>query len=148
MTAVDRRSSSRSVSISEILFSSLHSHRRRLLLGLVVFFSAGVLYYSFLRSSPVMKVGGVGEAKPATEEVHGIVASVRADLEAKAGHAFAAAEAEVFATQVVAGTNFFVKIHTGDGAYVHARIYRDLQGHVSVHSIQTGKSKDDALVHF
>ncbi len=32
--------------------------------------------------------------------------------------------------------NFFVKVHAGDGRHVHLRIYRDLQGNVSLNNLQ------------
>lgn len=50
--------------------------------------------------------------------------------------------------QVVAGKNYFVKIAVNDGEYIHARIFRDLQRNVSVHSVQMGKTETDELVYF
>ena len=50
--------------------------------------------------------------------------------------------------QVVAGTNFFVKVHVGDDKHVHLRIYRDLQGHVFLHGHQVDKSHEDSIEYF
>jgi len=50
--------------------------------------------------------------------------------------------------QVVAGTNFFFKIDVGDGHYVHARVFRNLSQELSVHSVQTDKTENDALAYF
>lgn len=49
---------------------------------------------------------------------------------------------------MVAGINYFVKIAVAEGEYIHARIYRDLQRNVSVHSVQTDKSETDELAYF
>jgi hypothetical protein len=49
---------------------------------------------------------------------------------------------------VVAGVNYFVKIAVADGEFIHARIYRDLQRNVSVHSVQSGKSETDEIEYF
>jgi len=40
--------------------------------------------------------------------------------------------------QVVAGMNYFVKVHTHpeSGHHVHLRIYKDLKGGLSLHSLQ------------
>nr|AET79741.1 cysteine protease inhibitor [Acanthamoeba castellanii] len=92
--------------------------------------------------------GGLGNARPADDEVNLLVAGVKADLENKAGRTFADLKPVSYATQVVAGINYFVKIAVAEGEYIHARIYRDLQRNVSVHSVQTGKSETDELEYF
>lgn len=73
---------------------------------------------------------------------------MKADLENKAGRTFADLKPVSYATQVVAGINYFVKIAVAEGEYIHARIYRDLQRNVSVHSVQTDKSETDELAYF
>ena len=44
--------------------------------------------------------------------------------------------------------NFFVKVHVGDEKHVHLRIYRDLQGTVTLHGHQADKTHEDALEYF
>lgn len=98
-----------------------------------------------------MMCGGASEAKPADDETHQICAAVKGELEGKVGKTFPEYTALLVRKQVVAGTNFFVKIHVGSGDHVHARIFRPLphQGNEpSVHSHQTGKTADDALEYF
>ena len=51
-------------------------------------------------------------------------------------------------SQVVAGTNYFVKIHVGDEKCVHARIYVHFSGTTSLHGIQADKSHEDAVEYF
>jgi hypothetical protein len=55
-----------------------------------------------------------------------------------------------FIYQVVAGTNFFVKVCTDHdaGEHVHLRIYRDLQGTLSLASVQEGKAHADPIEYF
>ena len=53
-----------------------------------------------------------------------------------------------FPFQVVAGMNYFVKVHIGDDKNVHLRIYRDFKGNVSLHSHQGEKSHEDLIEYF
>lgn len=52
-----------------------------------------------------------------------------------------------YATQVVAGLNYFVVCKAGD-EYIHVRIYQNLQGARSVDGVRTGKTAADALEYF
>ena len=53
-----------------------------------------------------------------------------------------------YKTQLVAGTNYFLKVKVGDNECVHARVYKDLQQNVSLHSVQGNKSEDDEIEYF
>ncbi|XP_022337017.2 cystatin-A2-like [Crassostrea virginica] len=53
-----------------------------------------------------------------------------------------------YKSQVVAGTNYFIKVETGWDRYIHVRIYRDLHGNASVSSVQLNKSADDVIGYF
>lgn len=57
-----------------------------------------------------------------------------------------------YKTQVVAGTNFFMKIRftaqDGKDFYYHVRVFRDLKGVYSVAGVQTGKGKREPLSYF
>ena len=50
----------------------------------------------------------------------------------------------------MAGTNFFVKVCTNHdaGDHIHLRIYRNLQGEVSLHGLQEGKIHEDPIEYF
>jgi cystatin-A/B len=98
-----------------------------------------------------MSCGGTSDVKDATEEIQKLIEEVRHDLEAKAGAPFSHYKAVSYKSQVVAGTNFFVKIQTDDNAYIHARIFRALphaNSSLSVHSHQSGKTREDAIEYF
>ncbi|XP_069802088.1 cystatin-B-like [Dendropsophus ebraccatus] len=72
------------------------------------------------------KCGAVGDVNPADAEVQEVVQKVKAAFEAKSGVNTAEFKAVTFATQVVAGTNYFVKVSLGGGHFCHLRIYQPL----------------------
>ncbi|XP_055331410.1 cystatin-A2-like [Paramacrobiotus metropolitanus] len=90
--------------------------------------------------------GGTGEVKNADEQVQKLVDSVSSQIAAKAGiSANSKLIAVSYKTQVVAGTNYFVKIRVGvsrNAKVIHVRIYKDLKGKVSVSSIKNAKESD------
>jgi len=95
--------------------------------------------------------GGPSKANAADQEAHDICASVRGELEGRVGNPFQEYTAILVSKQVVAGTNFYVKIHIGGGDHVHARIFRPLpheNAAPSVHGHLSGKTADDALEPF
>jgi hypothetical protein len=51
---------------------------------------------------------------------------------------------------VVAGTNFFVKVCVNHetGEHIHIRVFRSLQGQLSLHSVQEGKAHEDPIEYF
>lgn len=99
----------------------------------------------------MLKCGGMTPAKPAVSEVQEICDLVREDVETKAGKKFAEYVAIEYSTQVVAGTNYFVKIHIGNEEYMHVRIFQPLPcngGNPQVHAFHVGKAKMDRLDYF
>lgn len=56
-----------------------------------------------------------------------------------------------YSTQVVAGTNYFIKAHVGNGRYVHVRAHKPLphtgKG-VELHSVQTDKTETEPIEYF
>ncbi|NXS98520.1 CYTX protein, partial [Jacana jacana] len=60
-------------------------------------------------------------------------------------------EAIKYRTQVVAGTNYFIKVRISDDQYVHIRVFEALpheNQHPRLVSYQTGKTRDDPLTYF
>jgi cystatin-A/B len=74
-------------------------------------------------------------------EVQSLLDSVRSDV---AGHLGASdsgsLEGVCYKTQVVNGTNYFIKAKLGDNHHVHLRIHRPFSGSPSLHSVQRGHS--------
>ncbi|XP_060610746.2 cystatin-B-like [Anolis sagrei] len=98
-----------------------------------------------------MKCGGASETKPATEETQQIIQHVKAQLEEKEGKTFDVFTAVGFKTQVVAGVNYFVKVHVGDDEYIHMRIFKSLPHEnkpPELTSYQSKKGKHDELSYF
>jgi len=89
--------------------------------------------------------GGVGETKKGDQEAQQIIDSVRADLESKSGKSFSKYEAHSYSTQVVAGTNFFVKVRISESEFAHITVYRPLSGKSSLESFVLGKTEADQL---
>ncbi|XP_013391799.1 stefin-C-like [Lingula anatina] len=94
--------------------------------------------------------GGASEVKDADADIQKIVDGVKAELEGKVGKNFTECKAISYRSQVVAGTNYFVKVQVGD-EYIHVRIFVPLPhtGEApSVHSFQAGKSAADPIEYF
>ncbi|XP_074752857.1 cystatin-B-like isoform X2 [Athene noctua] len=98
-----------------------------------------------------MLCGGPSAARPATEETQRIADEVKPHLEAKEGKKFDVFTAVEFKTQVVAGTNYFIKVHVGNDEFMHLRVFRSLPHEnkpLSLHSYQSSKTKRDELAFF
>ncbi|KAM9300884.1 cystatin-B-like [Morus bassanus] len=98
-----------------------------------------------------MLCGGTSAARPATEETQKIADEVKSQIEEKEGKTFDVFTAVEFKTQVVAGTNYFIKVHVGNDEFVHLRVFRSLPHEnkpLSLHSYQSSKTKHDELAFF
>ncbi|XP_053153737.1 cystatin-B-like isoform X2 [Hemicordylus capensis] len=76
---------------------------------------------------------------------------VKAQVEEKEGRSFEIFTAIAFKSQVVAGTNYFIKVHAGDEEYLHLRVFRSLPCEnkpLQLTSYQSKKAKHDALTYF
>jgi cystatin-A/B len=98
-----------------------------------------------------MKCGGTTESRPASDDIQALCNGLKDELQSKVGKQFAEFTAIEYQTQVVAGTNYFIKIFIGNDEYVHARIFKPLPCNgttLEVHSVQAAKTKDDQLAYF
>nr|ACO13616.1 Cystatin-B [Esox lucius] len=98
-----------------------------------------------------MKCGGVAEAKDATPEVQQICDEVKPLAEEKAGKKLDVFVAKKFTTQVVAGTNFFIKVLVGGDEYVHMRVHKSLPhagGKLELNAVQTPEADHDPIGFF
>uniref|UniRef100_A0A2K6SPU8 Cystatin-B n=1 Tax=Saimiri boliviensis boliviensis TaxID=39432 RepID=A0A2K6SPU8_SAIBB len=86
-----------------------------------------------------------------TQEAPSHTHSVRSQLEEKENKKFPVFKAVSFRSQVVAGTNFFIKVHVGDEEFVHLRVFRSLPHEnkpLTLSNYQTNKAKHDELSYF
>jgi cystatin-A/B len=94
--------------------------------------------------------GGIGQSKPATPEVQSMVDSLKSQVSSHLGgknlHSFKAVS---YKTQVVAGTNYFVKVDAGD-EHLHLRILKPLGENPTpqLHSCQAGHSSTSEIGYF
>ncbi|XP_068787204.1 cystatin-B [Struthio camelus] len=98
-----------------------------------------------------MLCGGPSAARAATAETQQLADEVKPQLEEKEGKIFDVFTAVEFKTQVVAGTNYFIKVHVGNDEFVHLRVFRSLPHEnkpLSLHSYQSSKTKHDELTYF
>merc|ERR1712226_111795 len=98
-----------------------------------------------------MICGGPTEQKPADEAVQKHCDAVKAAVEAKTGKKYDVFEAKHYISQVVAGTNYFVKVHVGNNECVHVRIYQTLPhagSELMMHGVQEGKNLDHPVEYF
>ena len=68
-------------------------------------------------------LGGFNNAQDADDNVKALVKGMKEKAEAALGEKYSVFEAVKFKTQVVAGTNYLVKVKVGDEKYVHLKIY-------------------------
>jgi cystatin-A/B len=94
------------------------------------------------------KMGGFGEEKPVTDDIRTLCDSLKGSIEEHLNKKFDAWEPISYKSQVVAGTNYLVKIKISDTEYVHAKIFKALPcngGDVSLTSATAGYSEGDSL---
>eukprot|EP00438_Fugacium_kawagutii_P004914 Skav217253 [mRNA] locus=scaffold47:408724:423566:+ [translate_table: standard] len=100
--------------------------------------------------------GATGSASEANEEIKAMCTALKdkALEKAQAGGwngLFTEFTAMSYSSQVVAGTNYFVKVKVGDGKFCHVRIHQPLP-HTgqppAVHSLQMDKAEEDAIEYF
>ncbi|GFN99280.1 cystatin-b [Plakobranchus ocellatus] len=98
-----------------------------------------------------MMCGGTSDAKPADAEIQTLIETVREQSEEQAAKKHDLFKAIEYKTQVVAGTNYFVKVQVSDSEFIHLRIFKALP-HVNalpkLAGQQLGKSGEDALEYF
>ncbi|XP_057680229.1 cystatin-B-like [Corythoichthys intestinalis] len=98
-----------------------------------------------------MMCGGLGDAQNASEEIQMICDGVKSQAEEKSGKKYDVFIAKRFKKQVVAGTNFFIKVHVGGDEHVHLRVFKSLPCHnkePELVAIKERMTHSDQIEHF
>ncbi|XP_077335801.1 cystatin-A-like [Lithobates pipiens] len=101
--------------------------------------------------SAEVAVGGASKPREPTKEDQTILDEVKEQYEKQSGTNTGKFKAVLVRTQVVAGTNYFIKVETGEDKYIHVRILLPLPGSdegPTMMSFQADKTKDDELKYF
>uniref|UniRef100_I3LDP2 Cystatin domain-containing protein n=1 Tax=Sus scrofa TaxID=9823 RepID=I3LDP2_PIG len=101
--------------------------------------------------SDKMMPGGLTEARPATPEIQEIATTVKSQLEEKTNKTYEKFEAVEYKSQVVAGINYYIKVHLGGNSYVHIKVFKSLPYQnkpLELSGYQVDKTKDDELTGF
>nr|XP_035133986.2 cystatin-B-like [Callithrix jacchus] len=98
-----------------------------------------------------MMRGAPPTVQPATAQTQNIADQVRSQLEEKENKKFPVFKAASFRSQLVAGTNYFIKVHVRDEEFVHLRLFQSLPHEnkaLALSNYQTNKAKHDELSYF
>ena len=70
-----------------------------------------------------MLPGGFDEVKEIDEETRVLALNMKEKAEEMLGETFEVFEPILYTTQVVAGTNYNIKVHIGDEVFIHMKVY-------------------------
>ncbi|XP_031163710.1 leukocyte cysteine proteinase inhibitor 1-like isoform X1 [Sander lucioperca] len=93
-------------------------------------------------------VGGYGQTADATKETQDLCHQVKTQVEKKTGANYVEYKAVKYRSQVVAGTNFLIKVHVGGANYIHVTVFRGLPcngGKVSLTKVKDHQTKISPL---
>ena len=96
----------------------------------------------------MMMCGGFTGDRAADDEVKALAKEMKAQTEAKLGATYSEFEAVSYKTQVVAGTNYLIKVKVGNDQYVHIKVYEKLPcngGEKELKLAEGGKTLADPL---
>jgi cystatin-A/B len=95
-----------------------------------------------------MMMGAYGEYKEITDEVRSLCNDVKTNIESNLNKTFTTFEPVSYKSQVVAGTNYLVKIKVDDGDYLHVKIFKALPcygGNTELKEATAGHGETDTL---
>lgn len=93
-------------------------------------------------------LGGLSSLKEIDNEIIDIVNSLKNNFEEK-NYKTELFEAISYKSQIVNGTNFFIKVQT-DKEFIHLKVYKKIKQlePLNIYDLQNDKSKDDEINYF
>ena len=94
------------------------------------------------------RMGGYKEPSPADDDIKELVKSVQTKVEENTNEKYSTFEAISYTSQVVAGTNYTIKVKVDNDKYIHVSIFKPLPHtgkECRVSDVQTGKTLNDQL---
>ncbi|XP_067849095.1 cystatin-B-like [Heptranchias perlo] len=98
-----------------------------------------------------MYCGGISDVKSPTPELQQIADSMKSKIEEHTNKTFVVFVVKAFKTQLVSGTNYFIKIHIGGDDYLHAKVFEDLPcrgAQRQLSDVKANKAQHDELTYF
>ncbi|XP_018529354.1 cystatin-A [Lates calcarifer] len=92
--------------------------------------------------------GGFSEEKAANAETQTICDQVKDEVKKTTSKSYEDFTAVKYRYQIVAGTNFIIKVHVGGDNYIHLSVFRSLQGEIMLNGVQEDKREPDPLKPF
>ena len=95
-----------------------------------------------------MLCGGFGNARDADDKVKALALEMKPKVEQALGATYGTFEAVKYTSQVVAGTNYKIKVKVGDEQYVHIEVFVPLPCKNAPNELlsqEAGKTIGDAL---
>ncbi|XP_026199456.1 cystatin-B-like [Anabas testudineus] len=83
-----------------------------------------------------------------TEEVQKICDEVKPDVEKMTNKTFEEFTAKKYRHQIVAGTNYLIKVHVGGSSYIHIQLFQSLPcngGALNLFGVQENHTENDPL---
>jgi cystatin-A/B len=97
-------------------------------------------------------LGGTTNQRDADGDIQNLCDKMRPKVEAHTGDTYDVFTALKYKTQLVAGTNYFIKVQIDDqGNCIHIRVFQPLphtNEDPSVHSVQKGKTLEEEVEYF
>lgn len=92
--------------------------------------------------------GGTGDVREADENIHEITRQIKDEVQSKTGLQFEEFIALKYRSQLVNGTNYFIKVRHAPSQHIHLRVHRSFQGEVTLSAFQLDKNLEDELAYF
>ncbi|KAI3355275.1 hypothetical protein L3Q82_018132 [Scortum barcoo] len=94
--------------------------------------------------------GASSEMKDATEDTQRMCDQLKTKVEDMTKKTYEEFRAVKYRQQIVAGTNFFIKVHVGGESYLHLRVFQGLLGDgvAELVDVQEDRAKEDPIVYF